>query len=226
MVKQPHESTPRIPRRTDNLWEPNRAQVRDIFNPSRSNVATSTRWGNLVMISMRQLQTSSRAKRLTAKVLQMTHSSTIMDPKVNRKWTNFTILRLTCLVSIIQPLDRQLQWSRIVVSRTALASIRTPLLVKPIQIHHKLSRRLLVSRTIESRYPETTTMTPIHISWDLKAHSKFTIMLNQRDSNSFRISKKSMLKPTIDLKKNVKRLRTFASLKGNNSGGKRENKMS
>lgn len=225
MEKLLHESTPRIPKRTDNLWEPNRVQALDTFNPSRWNVAISTRWGNSVMTSMRQPQTSSRAKKLTAKVLQMTHSSTITDPKVSKKWTNFIIRRLICLASTIQPLDRQLPWSNIVVSRTALVSIRTPLLVKPIQILHRSSRRLSVLLLIESRYPETTTMTPIHISWDLKARSKSTITPNRRDSNSSRISKKSMLKPTTDLKKNAKKPRTFASLKGNNSDGKRENRM-
>ena len=226
MEKLPHESTPKIPKKTDNPLEQNKVQALDTFNPNRWNVAISTLFANSVMTNTRLLQTLCHLKRLTAKVLQMTHSSMIMDLKVSKKWTNFITQRLICLVSIIRPLDMQLPKIKTVASLTALASTQTPLLVTLIQTLHRLSRRLSVLLLTESRFLEITTMMPIHISWDLKAPSKFMTMPNRRASNSSRISKKSTLKPTPDLRKNAKKQRIYESLKENNSDGKRENKMS
>lgn len=102
MVKLLHESTPRIPKKTDNLAG---QKVLDMFNRNRWSVLISTLSANSVMTNTRQLQTSSPAKRLTAKVLLMTHSSMITDRKVSKKWTSFITLRLICLVSSIRPLD-------------------------------------------------------------------------------------------------------------------------
>lgn len=144
MEKLPHESTPKILKKTDNLQGPNRVQALDTFNPNRWNVAISTRFANSVMINTRLLQILCPVKRLTAKVLQMTHSLMITDLKVSKKWTNFITQRPICLVSIIRPLDMQLPTRKTVASLTALASTQTPSLVTLIQTLHRLSRRLSV----------------------------------------------------------------------------------
>ena len=145
MERLPHESTPKILKKTDNLLGLNRVpQALDTFNPNRWNVAISTLFANSVMTNMRLLQISCPVKRLTAKVLQMTHSSMITAQKVSKKWTNFITQQLICLVSIIRPLDITLPIRRTVVSLTALASTQTPSLVTLIQTPHKSSRRLSV----------------------------------------------------------------------------------
>jgi len=144
MEKLPHESTPKIPKKTDNPLGLNSLPALDTFNRNRWNVAISTLFANSAMMDTQLLQILCRVKRLTAKVLQMTHSSMITDQKVSKKWTSFITQQLICLVSIIRPLDITLPIRRTVVSLTALASTQTPSLVTLIQTPHRLSRRLSV----------------------------------------------------------------------------------
>ena len=65
----------------------------------------------------------------------------------------------------------------------------------------------------------------IHISSEVKDHLKFMIMHKLRVKVTFLIYKLSMIKLTLDLEMNVKRLRKCVSLKENSLIGKRKSKI-
>ena len=65
-----------------------------------------------------------------------------------------------------------------------------------------------------------------HISLEVKDHLKFMIMHKLRVKVTFLIYKLSMIKLTLDLEMNVKRLKRCVSLKESSLIGKRKSKIS
>lgn len=85
--------------------------------------------------------------------------------------------------------------------------------------------RLLVWRSIVSRFQQIIILRHIHISWDRRVHSRFTTMLSTRVNNTYTTFRKSITWRTNASKKNARRSRTHVNLSVSSSTGRSKSRI-